>query len=182
MIIGPPAFCSHAPDDDLNEKYRDPDCLSAYIREHTSDSGRKYFVFIDEVQFAISKDELKQKEQPVRLYSVLNGFPRLNNIDVYVSGSNSKMLSKDTTTEFRGRGDEVKVYPLSFREFYEAYGHKKTDAYNEYSMYGGMPYLLSLERDEDKFQYLSGLFEKIYFKDRRTIQRRAACFAAGTDQ
>ena len=152
-------------DDDLNEKYRDPYCLSAYIRERTSDSSRKYYVFIDEIQFAISKDELKQQDEPVRLYSVLNGFLRLKNIDVYVTGSNSKMLSKDIATEFRGRGDEVKVYPLSFREFYEAYGQDKTEAYNEYSMYGGMPYLLSLDRDEDKFKYLSDLFEEIYFKD-----------------
>ncbi len=152
-------------DDDINEKYRDPYCLSAYIRELASDSARKYYVLIDEIQFAISRDELKQKDQPVRLYSVLNGFLRLKNIDVYVTGSNSKMLSKDVATEFRGRGDEVKVYPLSFREFYGAYGQDKTDAYNEYSMYGGMPYLLSLDRDEDKYQYLHSLFDEIYFKD-----------------
>ena len=152
-------------DDDINEKYRDPNCLSAYIRDITADSSRKYYVFIDEIQFAISKDELRQKGQPVRLYSVLNGFLRLKNIDVYVTGSNSKMLSRDISTEFRGRGDEVKVYPLSFSEFYEAYGQDKMDAYNEYSMYGGMPYLLSLERDEDKYQYLYNLFEEIYFKD-----------------
>ena len=152
-------------DDIINEKYRDPYCLSSYIRERTSDPAQKYYVLIDEIQFAISKGELKQKDQPVRLYSVLNGFLRLKNIDVYVTGSNSKMLSKDISTEFRGRGDEVKVYPLSFREFCEAYGQDKTDAYNEYSMYGGMPFLLSLNREEDKYRYLSDLFEEIYFKD-----------------
>ena len=151
--------------DDLNEKYRDPHCLSAYVRELASDPAQKYYVLIDEIQFAISKEELRQKDQPVRLYSVLNGFLRLKNIDVYVTGSNSKMLSKDISTEFRGRGDEVKVYPLSFREFYEACGQDKMDAYNEYSMYGGMPYLFTLDRDEDKYQYLSNLFEEIYFKD-----------------
>ena len=156
---------SLALDDDLNEKYRDPHCLSAYVRELASDPAQKYYVLIDEIQFAISKEELRQKDQPVRLYSVLNGFLRLKNIDVYVTGSNSKMLSKDISTEFRGRGDEVKVYPLSFREFYEACGHDKMDAYNEYSMYGGMPYLYTLERDDDKYQYLSSLFEEIYFKD-----------------
>ena len=156
---------SLALDDDLNEKYRDPHCLSAYVRELTSDPAQKYYVLIDEIQFAISKEELRQKDQPVRLYSVLNGFLRLKNIDVYVTGSNSKMLSKDISTEFRGRGDEVKVYPLSFREFYEACGQDKMDAYNEYSMYGGMPYLFTLDRDEDKYQYLSNLFEEIYFKD-----------------
>ena len=156
---------SLALDDDLNEKYRDPHCLSAYVRELASDPAQKYYVLIDEIQFAISKEELRQKDQPVRLYSVLNGFLRLKNIDVYVTGSNSKMLSKDISTEFRGRGDEVKVYPLSFREFYEACGQDKMDAYNEYSMYGGMPYLFTLERDDDKYQYLSNLFEEIYFKD-----------------
>lgn len=156
---------SLALDDDLNEKYRDPHCLSAYVRELASDPAQKYYVLIDEIQFAISKEELRQKDQPVRLYSVLNGFLRLKNIDVYVTGSNSKMLSKDISTEFRGRGDEVKVYPLSFREFYEACGQDKMDAYNEYSMYGGMPYLFTLDRDEDKYQYLSNLFEEIYFKD-----------------
>jgi len=156
---------SLALDDDLNEKYRDPHCLSAYVRELASDPAQKYYVLIDEIQFAISKEELRQKDQPVRLYSVLNGFLRLKNIDVYVTGSNSKMLSKDISTEFRGRGDEVKVYPLSFREFYEACGQDKMDAYNEYSMYGGMPYLFTLDKDEDKYQYLSNLFEEIYFKD-----------------
>lgn len=156
---------SLALDDDLNEKYRDPHCLSAYVRELASDPAQKYYVLIDEIQFAISKEELRQKDQPVRLYSVLNGFLRLKNIDVYVTGSNPKMLSKDISTEFRGRGDEVKVYPLSFREFYEACGQDKMDAYNEYSMYGGMPYLFTLDRDEDKYQYLSNLFEEIYFKD-----------------
>ena len=156
---------SLALDDDLNEKYRDPHRLSAYVRELASDPAQKYYVLIDEIQFAISKEELRQKDQPVRLYSVLNGFLRLKNIDVYVTGSNSKMLSKDISTEFRGRGDEVKVYPLSFREFYEACGQDKMDAYNEYSMYGGMPYLFTLDRDEDKYQYLSNLFEEIYFKD-----------------
>ena len=156
---------SLALDDDLNEKYRDPHCLSAYVRELASDPAQKYYVLIDEIQFAISKEELRQKDQPVRLYSVLNGFLRLKNIDVYVTGSNSKMLSKDISTEFRGRSDEVKVYPLSFREFYEACGQDKMDAYNEYSMYGGMPYLFTLDRDEDKYQYLSNLFEEIYFKD-----------------
>ena len=152
-------------DDDTNEQYRDPHRLSAYVRELASDPAQKYYVFIDEIQFAISREELRQKDQPVRLYSVLNGFLRLQNIDVYVTGSNSKMLSKDISTEFRGRGDEVKVYPLSFREFCDAYGHDRLEAYNEYSMYGGMPYLFTLDRDDDKYQYLSDLFEEIYFKD-----------------
>lgn len=89
----------------------------------------------------------------------------MKNIDVYVTGSNSKLLSKDVSTEFRGRGDVVHIYPLSFKEFYEASGLDKADAYDEYITYGGMPYLLNLHSDEDKYQYLDELFEEIYFKD-----------------
>lgn len=152
-------------DDDTNEKYRDPSELSTYVRERVSDTKEKYYVLIDEIQYAITTKEMTQKDSPVKLYSVLNGFLHLKNIDVYVTGSNSKMLSKDISTEFRGRGDVVKVYPLSFAEFYSAYKMDKIEAYNEYSMYGGMPYLLQLDTDEDKFHYLSDLFEEIYFKD-----------------
>ncbi len=152
-------------DDDTNEQYRDPNELSRYVRERISDNDQKYYVLIDEIQYAISKDELAQKDAPVKLYSILNGFLHKKNIDVYVTGSNSKMLSKDISTEFRGRGDVVKVYPLSFAEYYSASDMDKIDAYNEYSMYGGMPYLYNLDSDEDKFNYLSELFEEIYFKD-----------------
>ena len=159
------SIISLALDDDINTKYRDPGELSMYVRERVSDKTQKYYVLIDEIQYAISKEELLQKDAPVRLYSVLNGFLHMKNVDVYVTGSNSKMLSKDISTEFRGRGDVVKVYPLSFSEFYSASDLDKADAYNEYSMYGGMPYLFNLDSDEDKFHYLSELFEEIYFKD-----------------
>ncbi len=152
-------------DDDMNAHYRDPDALSAYVRERVTDRTQKYYVFVDEIQYAISRDEMAKKDAPVRLYSVLNGFLHLKNVDVYVTGSNSKMLSKDISTEFRGRGDVVRVYPLSFAEFYAASNMDKTDAYMEYSMYGGMPYLFHLREEEDKFQYLAELFEEIYFKD-----------------
>lgn len=152
-------------DDDQNADLRNPDHLSSFVRERASDRTQKYYVLIDEIQYAISKEELKQKDRPIRLYSVLNGFLHLKNIDVYVTGSNSKMLSKDISTEFRGRGDVIHMYPLSFAEYYAASNLDKQDAYNEYSMYGGMPYLLKLDEDEDKFDYLSNLFEEIYFKD-----------------
>ncbi len=160
-------------DDDINEQYRDPNELSRYVRERIADKGQKYYILIDEIQYAISREELAQKDAPVKLYSVLNGFLHMKNIDVYVTGSNSKMLSKDISTEFRGRGDVVRVYPLSFAEYYSAADMDKNEAYNEYSMYGGMPYLLNLDSDEDKFSYLSELFEEIYFKDieeRNTIK------------
>ena len=152
-------------DDDEYEEFRDPKKLSEYVRKVTADRGQKYYVFIDAIQYAVSADELRQKDKPVRLYSVLNGFLNLKNIDCYVTGSNSKMLSKDVSTEFRGRGDAVQVYPLSFSEFYEGTSLEKTDAYNEFMMFGGMPYLLQLDSDDDKFNYLFNLFEEIYFKD-----------------
>ena len=107
-------------DDADNEKYRNPDELFAYVKERTSDKSQKYYVLIDEIQYAIKKTEMAQKDAPVKLYSALNGFLHMKNIDVYVTGSNSKMLSKDISTEFRGRGDVVKVYPLSFAEFFSA--------------------------------------------------------------
>ncbi|MGN0363237.1 MAG: ATP-binding protein [Bilifractor sp.] len=152
-------------DDDQNAELRNPDRLSAFVRQKVVERDQKYYVLIDEIQYAITKEELRERDKPVKLYSVLNGFLHLKNVDVYVTGSNSKMLSKDISTEFRGRGDIVHMYPLSFAEFYSTAKLDKQDAYNEYSMYGGMPYLLSLKTDEDKFEYLSNLFEEIYFKD-----------------
>ena len=152
-------------DDDQNEQFRDPGKLSEYVRAKCSDPRKKYYVFLDEIQFAISKKELRNPDQPVRLYSVLNGFLHMKNIDVYVTGSNSKLLSKDVLTEFRGRGDVIHIFPLSFAEYYAASGRDKMDAYDEFAMYGGMPYLLNLQTDEDKYDYLDNLFEEIYFKD-----------------
>ena len=160
-------------DDDKNTDYRDPYKLSEYVRSTVGDSSEKYYVLIDEIQYAISKEELRNSDNPVRIYSVLNGFLHMKNIDVYVTGSNSKLLSKDISTEFRGRGDTVNIYPLSFKEYYEVSGLDKTDAYNEYMTYGGMPYLLSLDNEDEKYRYLEELFEEIYFKDieeRYTIQ------------
>lgn len=152
-------------DDDEYEEFREPKKIAEYVRKVASDKRKKYYVFIDEIQYAISQEELRGKDKPVRLYSVLNGFLNSNNIDCYVTGSNSKMLSKDVSTEFRGRGDSVQVHPLSFSEFYSGAKLEKINAYNEYVMFGGMPFLLKLDSDDDKFQYLSDLFEEIYFKD-----------------
>lgn len=152
-------------DDDLYAQFRDPAKLSEYVHSKCSNPAQQYYLLLDEVQYAISRKELHNPDKPVHLYSVLNGFLHMKNIDVYVTGSNSKLLSKDISTEFRGRGDSVHIYPLSFREFYNASSLDKLDAYNEYAMYGGMPYLLNLDSDEDKFNYLNDLFEEIYFKD-----------------
>lgn len=152
-------------DDDENKEYRDPYVLSEYIREKCNEKNSEYYLFLDEIQYAISKEELRNHDEPVRLYSVLNGFLHMKNVDVYVTGSNSKLLSKDVSTEFRGRGETVHIYPLSFSEFLSFSGLEKHDAYGEYLMFGGMPYLLSLDTDEKKYDYLEELFEEIYFKD-----------------
>lgn len=150
-------------DDDLFVDYRDPDELSKYIRGKIVNKDM-YYILIDEVQYAISKDELKNPEN-IRLYNVLNGLIRLRNVDIYVTGSNSKMLTKDVLTAFRGRGDEVKIYPISFKEYYSFAGGDKSDAYEEYALYGGMPLVLTKNSDAEKINYLQNLFSEVYFKD-----------------
>ena len=150
-------------DDDTFVKYRDPDELSKYIRGKIVNSDM-YYILIDEVQYAITKDELKNPEN-IRLYNVLNGLMRLRNVDIYVTGSNSKMLTKDVLTAFRGRGDEVKIYPISFSEYYSYAGGEKADAYEEYALYGGMPLVFTKKSDAEKMRYLQTLFTEVYFKD-----------------
>lgn len=154
---------SIALDDDTFVQYREPEALSAYIRSRITNKDM-YYILIDEVQYAITKEELKNPEN-IRLYNVLNGLLRLRNADIYVTGSNSKMLTKDVLTAFRGRGDEIRVYPISFREYYSCAGGDKSDAYEEYSLYGGMPLVLSKNSDEEKMSYLQTLFTEVYFKD-----------------
>ena len=154
---------SIALDDDAFVQYREPEALSAYIRSRITNKDM-YYILIDEVQYAITKEELKNPEN-IRLYNVLNGLLRLRNTDIYVTGSNSKMLTKDVLTAFRGRGDEIRVYPISFREYYSCAGGDKSDAYEEYALYGGMPLVLSKNSDEEKMSYLQTLFTEVYFKD-----------------
>ena len=151
-------------DDVENKEYRDALAMSKYIRSKTVNKTQMYYVFIDEIQYAIKKEELKS-EEPLPLYGALNGFLHLGNVDFYVTGSNSKLLSKDVMTEFRGRGDEIKVHPLTFKEYYDYVGGDKADAYDEYSIYGGLPYTLSLQSVEEKAKYLIDLFNEVYFKD-----------------
>ena len=150
-------------DDDANADYRNPDRLSQYIRSRIVDD-QMYYIMIDEIQLAISNREIKNREE-IRLYSVLNGLMRLRNTDIYVTGSNSKMLSKDVLTEFRGRGDEIRIYPLSFKEFYSVTGGSKDEAYQEYALYGGMPLVVMRKTEEQKISYLKSLFTEVYFKD-----------------
>ena len=148
-------------DKEENKKYRDPETLNSYIKGKIKDKNM-YYILLDEIQL-VKDFEL-----------VLNGFLYEKNLDVYVTGSNSKFLSTDIITEFRGRSDEIRVFPLTFSEFVEAYDKDKYEAWNEYVLYGGMPLILSKKTDEEKSKYLKNLFEQTYIKDiieRNNIQR-----------
>lgn len=151
-------------EDDENEELRDSKKLAGYIRDRLKNNEDMHYVFIDEVQYAIKKEDLKS-DKPLPLYGVLNGLMKEPNVDVYVTGSNSKLLSKDVMTEFRGRGDEVRIYPLTFKEYYDYVGGDKADAFEDYALYGGLPLILSKKTPRDKAKYLSDLFKEVYFKD-----------------
>ena len=148
-------------DREENKHYHDSKLLNEYIFSNIKDK-EMYYVILDEIQLVEGFE------------FVLNGLLYENNIDVYVTGSNSKFLSSDIITEFRGRGDQVRVYPLSFSEFVSAFDGDKYEAWNEYVTYGGLPLILSKKTDEEKSQYLKEEFEKTYIKDiieRNNIQR-----------
>lgn len=154
------------PLDDVDyEEYCEPHVLYDYIKSRIIDKSQQYYVFIDEAQYAITKDEMKDADTPIRLYGVLNSLLRRKNVDIYVTGSNSKFLSSDIMTEFRGRGDEIHVSPLAFSEFYPASGKDKADAWLEYLYYGGLPHILSEPDDEAKTKYLERLNKEIYLRD-----------------
>lgn len=154
-------------DDDENIKYRNPLRLGEYIRSLLIDNNKTYYVFLDEIQKvkSIKNPYLEDEKDTVGFVDVLLGLMKKKNVDVYVTGSNSKMLSSDVLTEFRGRGDEIRVHPLSFSEFYNAYNDDKRNAWRDYYTYGGMPYLCSLNDHRAKATYLSGLFDNIYLSD-----------------
>lgn len=148
-------------DKEENQKYHDPAVLNEFIKSQIKDKNM-YYILLDEIQLVNNFE------------SVLNGFLYERNLDVYVTGSNSKFLSSDIITEFRGRGDEIKIFPLSFLEFENAFNGDKYEAWNEYVLYGGLPLILSKKTDEEKSQYLKNLFEQTYIKDiieRNDIQR-----------
>lgn len=156
-------------------KYRNPNNLYDYVMDRTRDSSRKFYILIDEIQlsYRVKNDDIDESLVPeedrdmlyTTFYDILNDLMARPNLDVYVTGSNSKMLSKDIVTNFRDRGSEIKVYPLSFAEYLSVTDKEKADAFEEYMMYGGMP-LAVLEPDEkEKRKYLQGLFTNVYIKD-----------------
>ncbi len=135
-----------------NKKYREPDIFYQYMKERISDSGL-YFILLDEIQLLGDFE------------AILNSLTRLPNTDIYVTGSNAKFLSKDIITEFRGRGDEVHMYPLSFSEFMSVYDGDKRDGWNEYMIYGGIPLVLNQKTHEQKSAFLKSLFNEVYITD-----------------
>ncbi len=135
-----------------NERYRNPHTLLEYVKSQMIDDG-EYYIFLDEVQLLPSFE------------SVLNSFLHMRNVDVYVTGSNSKFLSKDVITEFRGRGDEVHVYPVSFREYMDVCDGDKYEGWSSYVTFGGLPLTVTMATDEQRMAYLTGLFEETYIKD-----------------
>ena len=150
-----------------NAKYRNPMELDKHIREQITDSNKRYYVLIDEIQYVaeIQNPYVNDSNAKITFIDVVLGLMQMPNVDVYVTGSNSKMLSTDILTQFRDRGDEIRVYPLSFAEFYEQYEDDKRGAWQEYYTYGGMPVVTSLKTHEEKSRYLSELFERTYIKD-----------------
>ena len=152
-------------DDRANVRYRDVNALYDYLMERIGNDQGVYYVLLDEIQYAITVKELRSKDEPPALYGVLNGLLHRRNVDVYVTGSNSKLLSTDVMTEFRGRGDEVRIHPLTFAEFMQAFDGDRQAGWAEYVMYGGLPLTLSMHTPEQKASYLTGLFEEVYLSD-----------------
>ena len=150
--VTPDHIISLALDDILNEEYCDPKKLLLYIKENIKDS-QIHYVLLDEVQMVDN------------FVGALNSLLHIDNVDVYVTGSNSKFLSSDIATEFRGRGDEIRIYPLSFSEFLSEYNGDKNDAWRDYITYGGLPLILSLESSQQKSNYLHNLYQTVYLKD-----------------
>lgn len=140
-------------DERRNRKYCNPDELLDFIDSRINDAGGKYFVILDEIQLVED------------FIGVLLSLMHTPNVEIYVSGSNSKFLSKDVVTEFRGRGQEIRVWPLSFSEFYETVGGERSQAWKDYYTFGGLPQILSLDSERTKREYLKDIYEVTYLKD-----------------
>ncbi len=154
-------------DNIANVRLRHPNRLYEHIESRCRD-GKRRFVLIDEIQMVPRiKDPFNEGGGDITFYDTLNGLTKLGHLDIYVTGSNSRMLSTDILTEFRGRGDEIRVHPLSFSEYYSAVGGDRLAAFEGYQRYGGMPHVLSIASDESKEAYLRNLFTETYLKDIR---------------
>lgn len=155
-------------DNDINARYRNPLELGTYLREKVADTGTDYYILLDEIQMVEPIDNPylpKESDSKITFVDVLLGLKSLSNVDVYVTGSNSKMLSSDVATAFRDRGEEIHITPLTYDEFYAAYHNDKRNAWREFMTYGGMPYVLYKNTHEEKSKYLQDLFRLTYIKD-----------------
>lgn len=155
-------------------KYRNPITLCEYVEDVVCDKKEKFYLFIDEVQYTTKVVDKENGEITVTIYDMLNELKAYRNLDVYVTGSNSKGLSNDIATEFRGRATQIHIYPLSFEEYYSYVGGDERKALDTYMLYGGMPRLLALEDEKDKKDYLTSLFKEVYIRDiveRNKIER-----------
>lgn len=150
-----------------NAQYRNPLFLAEYIRNKVSDNDSMHYVFLDEIQKVdtIKNPFVDNKKSKIGFVDVLLEIMKINNVDLYVTGSNSHMLSSDILSDFRGRGDEIKMRPLTYKEFYNAYLGDKRYAWREYFTYGGLPVVAKLKNNEEKSKYLKDLFENTYIKD-----------------
>ncbi|MCD8125430.1 MAG: ATP-binding protein [Lachnospiraceae bacterium] len=156
-------------------KFRNPITLCEYVENFVSaNQSEKYFLFVDEVQFTIRVRDDENGGIDVTIYDMLNELKSYKNLDVYVTGSNSRMLSKDIATEFRGRATQIHVHPLSFAEFYAYTGGDKRNALDQYMLYGGMPRITALDDENEKKAYLKNLYDELYIKDiveRNSLER-----------
>lgn len=150
-----------------NIKYRNPIELDNFLRGKIEGNGIKRYIFIDEIQFVeeIPNPYLEGSYSKITFVDLVLGLMKIPNVDVYITGSNSKMLSSDVLTQFRDRGDEIRVYPFSFAEFYSCYEGDKSKAFDEYCLYGGMPMSVQLKSHEKKSEYLKNIFTSTYIKD-----------------
>lgn len=155
-------------DNDINVRYRNPLELGGYLRNKVENTAKDYYILLDEIQMVKTIDNPylpKGSDSKITFVDVLLGLKSLPNVDVYVTGSNSKMLSSDVATAFRDRGEEIHITPLTYEEFYDAYPNDKRHAWREFMTYGGMPYLLNKNTHEEKAKYLQDLFRLTYIKD-----------------
>ena len=165
--VGEEQIVGLALDEIDNAKYRNPFELNKAVKERMPDKQKRYYVFIDEIQFVteIQNPYVNDPNEKLTFIDVVLGLMKLPNVDVYVTGSNSKMLSTDVLTQFRDRGDEIRVNPLSFAEVYENYEGDKRGVWRDYYTYGGMPLVWTMETHEERSRYLRDLFNRTYIRD-----------------
>ena len=155
-------------------RYRNPLELAKAVRERVEGQPDRWYLFVDEIQMSEVPNPYNPNGKKITFYDALNDLKSLDNLDIYVTGSNSRMLSSDILTEFRGRSDEIRVHPLRFAEYYAAVGGDKAEAFEDYAFFGGMPLILSRPDDTAKMNYLKSLFSEVYLKDiveRKKIRR-----------